>query len=816
MTRLIHRRPAISARISAARLHFMSSAAVAFAALIVTQPAVAQEAPPGSGAVVVAQEAVTLPEIEVVTQAAAAKPKAKAPRKQAAKAKASPKPATAQPAPDAAPEPLPSSPGEANEGSPSADAAPVLGGSGNPGAQTVTSIDSERLENEPVFSAADLLRQAPGVSIKQGNGPRDQGISIRGSNARNGFAIRNVVIMEDGFPVTQPDGLSRSDLIDPHAYGAVDVWRGPSSALFGNYATGGALNFRLRRGRDIDGVEYGSDVGSNGYFNNYVISGVHTGPFEASVFMSDVRGDGHYEYSAFDTQTINLLMTYQPSSSDRFTFKAINNELDTELPFRMSLNQFRQNPFQEGCRTAVGATAGCVTNNFSGVPQTAEQAGANRDDRRSIFGARWEHRFDADTDGRVQVVLDDRDISQPTGTTSSEGRFLSYNVMSDLTHRARIAGLPATYTLATFWNHLPVDSDTYRVAPGGNARLGTLQSNTVGSTTNFGARFRQEVELSPALAAIAGATVERTQLEGTQRSYNAAGTLTGRVAANREITNVAPEVGLLYRPNGAWQYRGRIGTGYGTPQFSNLFVTPVGEPGNNTDLQSQTNVGFDLGADWTPTRNLMFSVTGFYEFFRNELVSQATNPGSPFASYTFNAPASEHRGVEIASNAVLYPGLRWTAAYLFNDQIYTEYEERLAGSAQLFDRAGNKIPGISPHELTTRLAYDHPAGPFKGVGAFVEYQWHSGFYMENANLLEAPGYELVNLNFHYKTEFANGPMRELLAYFEIRNLLDETYISSANNLTGSATATPDTLANVSGSIYAGAPRTYYGGIKVKF
>ena len=128
---------------------------------------------------------------------------------------------------------------------------------GSPAAQTATGIDTARLDNEPLFSVNDLLRQSPGVSLKQGNGPRDYGISIRGSNARNGFAIRNIVIFEDGFPVTQPDGLSRSDLVDPHAYGGVDVWRGPSSAMFGNYATGGALNFRSRPGGEIDGIEYG-------------------------------------------------------------------------------------------------------------------------------------------------------------------------------------------------------------------------------------------------------------------------------------------------------------------------------------------------------------------------------------------------------------------------------------------------------------------------------------------------------------------------------------------------------------------------------
>src|SRR5579872_3140770 len=102
--------------------------------------------------------------------------------------------------------------------------------------QTVTTVHVDRSANSPAFEIGDLLQDSPGISIKQGNGPRDQGISIRGSNARNGFGIRNIVVLEDGFPVTQPDGLSRTDITDPHAYSRIDVYRGPSSVSFGNYA----------------------------------------------------------------------------------------------------------------------------------------------------------------------------------------------------------------------------------------------------------------------------------------------------------------------------------------------------------------------------------------------------------------------------------------------------------------------------------------------------------------------------------------------------------------------------------------------------
>src|SRR5690242_14340814 len=228
-----------------------------------------------------------------------------------------------------------------------------------PNGQTETTIDRSLFEYRPAFSVADVLRESPGISIKQGNGPRDMGISIRGSNARNGFAIRNIVIFDDGFPVTQPDGLSRSDLIDPHAYGVIDVIRGPSSALYGNYATGGAINFRTRLGRQIDGFEYGVEGGSFGYLNNYFTAGKKVGNFEYSLFGSDVRGDGYIQNSWFNTQTVNFLGTLQATPDDRLTFKLIHNDLATQLPVRLSMNQFIANPFQAGCETP--GTFGCGT-----------------------------------------------------------------------------------------------------------------------------------------------------------------------------------------------------------------------------------------------------------------------------------------------------------------------------------------------------------------------------------------------------------------------------------------------------------------------
>lgn len=703
-----------------------------------------------------------------------------------------------------------------------------------PTGQTATTIDRSQFDNRPSFSVSDVLRDSPGISIKQGNGPRDFGISIRGSNARNGFGIRNLVIFDDGFPVTQPDGLSRSDLIDPHAYRAIDVVRGPSSALYGNYATGGALNFRTRPGGTIEGVEYGVDGGSYGYLNNYLAAGKKVGNFEGSLFASDTRGDGYLGNSWFNTQTVNFLGTLKATPDDRFTVKIINNDLSARLPIRSSLNQFYQNPFQQGCATGATAAAGCGTvtlfnngfNTAAGTDkETAVQARLGRNDRRTIVGGRWEHDFDNTTTWRNQFTFDDRNINQPTGPTSAIGDFPSYNYMSDLTKRGEILGLESTAFFGAFYNTLTASSDSRNVMPGGNATLGRITNNLYSETSNYGVRAREELRLTPSLLGVAGIGWEQTVLKGVNTAYSYSGP-TGVLdplkitAADRQFQNTAPELALLYTVNSEWLVRGRVATGYGTPQVSNLFVVQSGAAGNNTQLQTQKNLGYDLGFDWTPNNTLKLSATGFYEFFRNEIVTQATQVTG--VTYSFNAPRSEHRGIELAADWKFYPGWRFMAAYTYLDEVYTEYVENIAkGAVFSFNRAGNKIPGISPNELTARIGYDEFAGRLAGLGGFVEVQWKDSFYMDNGNLLKAPGYELVNVNVHYTTYLVSDTFRSLNLFLEVRNVFDRTYVASANNISNAVSAAGNqdlasTLANSTGSIYAGSLRTFVAGMKVAF
>ncbi|GJE53885.1 MULTISPECIES: TonB-dependent receptor family protein [Methylobacterium] len=713
--------------------------------------------------------------------------------------------------------------------SPAGSASPVIE---NPVGQIVTAVGRDgAIANRPATSIGSVLLDSPGVTVRQGNGGRDVTISIRGNNARSTGVTKNTVVLEDGFVLTQPDGASRFDLVDPRAYSRIDVFRGPQSALFGNYATGGALAFRTRTGREIDGYEIGTDAGSYGYLSNYFTVGAASGPVEISLFASDVRGNGYQEHSSYDTQTINLLASYTPTPDNRFTLKVIDNELHADIPARSSLDQYRINPFQRGCASAATAAAGCTTYNFPingafgpTAAVTAAQVGLERKDRRTIVAGRWEHDVDAQTTWRMQVGYDERNYNQPFFTSSGRGSIPSVNMLSDITHRSEVFGLPALSYAAISFNALDAHATTFNLAPAAGPRLGALIGDQFSQQSNLGGRARTEVTFSEAWTGVVGISAENTWITGRNLAYaySAAGTTRTLSTADRSFLNVAPELALVWRPSADLAIRGRVATGYTTPGAGNLFVTSAGIPGNNTDLKTQENLGFDLGTDWSPVAGLRFSLTGFYEFFRNELLSQS--PGAGLLSYTFNAPASEHRGIEAGAVYAFAEGWRGTLAYTFDDQIYTDYVEQLSAGTRTsrFDRAGNAIPGVPAHQLLARIGYDVPSGPLAGLGAFAETVVQDGYFLDNANLLKVPGFAIVNVNVHYSSLLPDWYAKRIDLYGEVRNVFDTTYVASANplaNSIGAATGLQNgaaVLAATTGSVYAGAPRSFVAGMKLSF
>src|SRR5690606_33383658 len=96
-------------------------------------------------------------------------------------------------------------------------------------------VTAEQL-NAPNLGAnlSESLQRVPGlVALNRQNYAQDLQISSRGFGARSQFGVRGVRLVQDGIPLTMPDGQGQPALFDLDGLQRIEVLRGPLTTLYG-------------------------------------------------------------------------------------------------------------------------------------------------------------------------------------------------------------------------------------------------------------------------------------------------------------------------------------------------------------------------------------------------------------------------------------------------------------------------------------------------------------------------------------------------------------------------------------------------------
>jgi outer membrane receptor protein involved in Fe transport len=131
---------------------------------------------------------------------------------------------------------------------------------------SATHVDAPAIHQTPAESPYDLLRQTAGMEVhEQGQGPGfASDASLRGFSSDH---ATDIALWIDGVPVNEPvnghaEGYNDWNVLFPAAVHDVDVIRGPTSALFGNFALAGVVNVRtLERLRGTEATASGGSFG---------------------------------------------------------------------------------------------------------------------------------------------------------------------------------------------------------------------------------------------------------------------------------------------------------------------------------------------------------------------------------------------------------------------------------------------------------------------------------------------------------------------------------------------------------------------------
>ena len=654
---------------------------------------------------------------------------------------------------------------------------------------SLSSTTPDETDSQPTRTMKESMESLPGVVLRQANGPRDFSIMIRGQGAKTAFAVRDIKIYEDGFMQTQSDGLSRLDIQDPWFMRSVEVTRGASSSLYDNYALGGMVQFRTRRGSDINGVDTFLSGGSYGYHKQGIAVGQQFENLDASLFVSNVGEDGFIRNSNYSTQTINLNLRFKIDDKQNFYFKAITNWLDARVPTRLTQAQFNADHRQ------AGGTGVCNSTSCSDSERLAQR----RLDRRTIIGGIYERQINANTVLTLEADYDVKDINQSFSQISDNVN-PNYKHYADLRHDGRLFDMPLRSYVGFFLSNMEQEAQTFQNLADGFGTRGALIQNSRGTIRNIGGRFREELEFIPKVTLAAGLGFEQSQLSVQSIGYTD-GAVSNRAGADRSYTNWAPEMSLTWKPTEAQRHWTRASTGYGIPGFGNLLRDPVtGAPGSNFDLKPQKNLNFEIGTESKLTKTLTVQLVGFWTFFKDEIITQTISNNN---TASVNADSSQYRGIEAFYDWRPLSGLRLSGAYTHIEAKYTNFSDRLAGI--FVARDGKQVPNVPTDVLNTKVAYDHEA---TGWGGWVEGSYYNSYFLNNSNTFSIPSYVVANVNIHKHYELKNSWFRFARFYLELDNIADKKYAASGQVIGG------ETAGAAAGqqAFFAGYGRAIYGGV----
>jgi iron complex outermembrane receptor protein len=608
-----------------------------------------------------------------------------------------------------------------------------------PYAVTLTRPDS--LAAVKRLGVDELLFAVPGVSLANRQNPaQDPRVSIRGFGARSAFGVRGVRVLQDGVPLTLPDGQTPVDALDLEGAGRVEVVRGSASSLYGN-AAGGVIDVRSTAPPLVNAVPFARIVGGDANPTLSALGAAGTiDRIGYSTSLTRVVGRGFRDYSdqRATRGAVRLLLSGGDAAATSIALAArVSDVSNAESPGALTKAQLDANP-RMADPLSVRKHAGKVVRQSDIALTLARPFGSGT--------------LDAVAYGSVRTLANPLTFATVDVDRSSGGA--SLRLSDETTMGARTARLAAGADVQ--WQHDDrLESEncidavaTTPTCPTGATLRGAPRKDQRELVTSVGPFVRAEFAVAPTLLASAGVRADAVRFQLVDRLITAT---KPDGSGDRTLHAVSPAFGIVWRASPLTSAYATVSTSFETPTTTELGNRPDGSAGINPELQPQRTVTLELGTKGLlPAVGVRWDVALFEARARDELVPFDI-PGGGGRRYFRNAGRTLRRGGELGVEAEAGP-LAVQAAYTYSRFRYVDYT---VGTTSY---AGRRIPGVPEHALASSVALRRGTAT---LAATVDIA--SAMDVDDGNSAQAPGRTILGLALSNTVRLAGVSVAPLVA-----------------------------------------------------
>jgi len=666
--------------------------------------------------------------------------------------------------------------------------------------QSIAVVSEKTIEDKNVLNIQEALEGIPGVNAESSSNSPSPRLIIRGAGLKARYGVREIMVMKDGVPMTDPDSFTRFDFIDMQDVTSLEVQKGPGSINAVN-ATGGVIQLVTKSVFDDDKNRIKIGAGDDGQRNiNLKVSGAIDENDFVSATLSHRRIDNHWrDNNEFDSTQVSLKYGHIFDDDSTFETELSYTESNMNLPTSMTESEFQifkdtgeqhntSSPWQHSARDSKI---------FALNAKYEKEMGDITFKPRFYFNA-WEHFHP------VTAMINDSDDNKVFGTDLEANYFhkafgndatLVFGVTAkqDKTKGSKKYTY-ADYTVVDDTNFNPAARD-YSIETTLSNSSGDLANIEDSKSTLYGVYAQETFRPTDKLTVDLSLRVDKIEfsVDGNEfLQYNWGGSFftapstyyagDGVYSLDESYTLASPKAGLVYAVTESTNVYTSVAQANQAPTGSEINANiALNKPG----LDKTTSRNYEVGV-----KHRSSDVSYDIAIYQNDVTDEITAVKEGWTTFYENAGKTRKRGFEFNGAYQVHKNVQLGASYAYSDFEFVEFMEE--GTE---DRAGNSLPYIPEHQYSMFATLNLPNG-FKS--RITTKSWGS-YYMDNANTQKYEGYDFVtDLMIGYETG-------EHSLQLNIKNIMDEHYAMQANK-------------DIDGDVTykAAAPRSYMVTYNYKF